>query len=187
MTDKYGREHEPKGNSNGGQFVSTDKKTTTNSDSLDYVKKKYETPEIKIYKYTDKVCKINLNSEIQKEFDKATPKERANLAKQYILDNLRGNYKTQDFIDINISRKTAKEITHTMNELKLRVAPELGNLINVGKLVDVKPATHGSFKDFLYYSVDFKIKDKKYNAILNIGVDKNNICILYDVNQFEEK
>ena len=38
------------------------------------------------------VVEINLDTEIQKRFDKATPRERTDIARKFILDNFGGQY-----------------------------------------------------------------------------------------------
>ncbi len=130
---------------------------------------------------------INLDKDIQKQFNKATPKERTKIAREYILKNLRGVYPAKNGVEINISRKTAKEITNTTYEPKIRVTPELNKIINNSKFIETKKATHGKFNRFLYYKTLLKIGVNKFSAILNVGVDKNNNCVLYDINQFIEK
>lgn len=134
-----------------------------------------------------KTVKIDLGSDIQKKFDNAGPKERTKIAREYILNNLRGVYPAKNGVDINISRKTAKEITNSKYEPKIRVSPELGRLISVSDFIETKKATHKKFNRFIYYKTFVEIGNNKYSAILNVGVDKKNDCVLYDINQFNEK
>ncbi len=155
------------------------------SDSPSEDKKKvYIPPKLEI---EPKTVEINLNSEIQKQFNNAKPKERATIARQYILDSLRGKYPTNDGLEVYISRKTAKEITHTTYEPKLRATPQLVDLIKNGVYIKEEKATHGTFERFIYYKVKLSIKNIVYTAYLNIGVIKQNISTLYDINQFNEE
>ena len=133
-----------------------------------------------------KIVNIDLSADIQKAFDNASPRERTKIARSYILNNLRGKYLAKNSIEINITRKTAKEITNATYEPKIRVSPELANIITVSDFIATRKATHGKFNRFLYYKTLLRIKDKKYSAILNVGVDKDNNCVLYDINQFEK-
>lgn len=134
-----------------------------------------------------KVVNIELDSEIQKRFDNATPKERTKIAYKYIKDKLRGKYATQNSVEVNIYESTANKISHTMYEPKIRVTPQLAELINSGEYIDTKKAEHNKFNRFIYYNVNMNIGNKKFKAVLNVGVDKNNDCVLYDINQFVEK
>jgi len=42
------------------------------------------------------------------------------------------------------------------------------------------------FDKFAYFSITFDIGGKMYKALLNIGIDKNNKCTMYDINPLEE-
>lgn len=131
--------------------------------------------------------KVNMDADIQKQFDKATPKERTKIAFDYIMENLRGKYPTEDGRTVAIERVGAKEITHTLYEPKIRVAPELAKLIETGSLMDIKNAEHPRFKKFAYYSVNFQIGNDVYNAVINVGIRNDGSSTLYDINQFEKQ
>lgn len=191
MVDKNGQKHVPKGNSNGGQFVSK-----TNEEKMrDAIKKYSDTPiedlkekGLSIGKNMLSDCKVvdvNLNAEIQKQFDKATPKERSKIAFHYVMDNLRGKYPTKDNREVFVERVGAKEMTHTLYEPKIRVIPELGKLIKAGEFIKISMAEHGQFKEFAYYKVGIKIANDTYSAVLNIGIRDNGDSTLYDINQFK--
>lgn len=133
------------------------------------------------------VVEVDLNSEVQKQFDSATPKERSKIAFRYIMNNLRGKYPTQDNRDVFVERVGAKEIAHTLYEPKIRVIPELGQLIKAGEFLKISKAEHGQFKDFAYYRVTIKIAKERYGAVLNIGIRNNGDSTLYDINQFKKE
>lgn len=133
------------------------------------------------------VVEVDLTADIQKQFDKATPKERSKIAYDYIMDNLRGKYPTTDSRTIAIEKIGAKKISHTLFEPKIKVVPELGYLIKSGKLENIKEVEHKVFSKFAYYKVSFKIGNEKYNAILNVGIRANGDSTLYDINQFERQ
>lgn len=130
------------------------------------------------------VVEINLDTEIQKQFDRATPKERTKIAYKYIKDNLRGKYQNNQGIEVLIQESTANKISHTFFEQKIRTSPQLADLIKAGKFIKTEKAEHKLFNRFSYYDVLIKIKDNTYKATLNIGVNKANECVLYDINQF---
>ena len=68
---------------------------------------------------------VDLTADIQKQFDNATPEERRDIAFKYIMDNLRGKYPTKDGRIVAIEKVGAKKIKNTLNEVKIRVIPEL--------------------------------------------------------------
>ena len=158
-----------------GEYKGTDKyPKTTNS---------YKFEKNKEINYIE----IDLSTDIQKKFNNADKKERTKIAREYILNNLRGKYLSINDIEINISRKTAKEIVNTAFEPKIRVSPELVKIITLSYFVETKKATHGTFNRFLYYKTYLSIGKEKYSAILNVGVDRLNNCTLYDINQFKKQ
>lgn len=133
------------------------------------------------------IVKVNLDADIQKQFDNATPQERSKIAYRYIMDRLRGKYSTTEKREVRIERVGAKEISHTLFEPKIRVVPELGQMIETGNLIDVSVAEHGRFKEFAYYEVYVNIGKDTYRAVLNVGIRENGDSTLYDINQFQKQ
>lgn len=133
------------------------------------------------------IIKINLDADIQKQFDNASPKERSKIAFDYMMKNLRGKYMTEDKEEVRIERVGAKEISHTLYEPKIRVSPELGRLIENSRFLDLRKADHGIFNKFAYYEARVAIGRDIYSAILNIGIRTNGESTLYDVNQFKKQ
>lgn len=133
------------------------------------------------------VVEVDLTADIQKQFDKATPKERQDIAFNYIMNNLRGKYPTNDGRVISIERVGAKKMKNTLKEAKIRVIPELRYLIQSGRFENIKEVDHKIFKKFAYYRVAFRIGDNKYNALLNVGIRENGDSTLYELNKIEEK
>lgn len=131
--------------------------------------------------------KINLDTEIQRLFDISTPHERQKLAFDYIMKNLRGKYASKDGDIIAIEKIGADKITHTKNEIKIRVTPELANLIKSGTLRSIVDAEHKSFVKFAYYDVEFELGGDKYEGILNVGIRAGGESSLYDLNPFNKK
>lgn len=136
---------------------------------------------------TRKVVKVSLEAEIQKQFDKATPKERQKIAFDYIMKNLRGKYPAEDGRVVAIEKVGAKKITHDFGITKMRVVPKLGELIQAGTLIETKDVSHKIFKGFAYYKVHFQIGTEMYSAILNVGIRENGDSTLYEINQFAKK
>jgi len=135
------------------------------------------------------IIKVDLDADIQKQFDSASPKGRSRISRQYILDNLRGVYNSSDGKVIIITGKTARKFASIAYEPKMRITPYLVDALqnavfeyisNSDKLRD------DDFDKFAYYSITFDIGGKLYKALLNIGIDKNNKWTLYDINPMEE-
>lgn len=142
---------------------------------------------------TGKIVKVNMDSEIQKQFDRATPKERQNIAFRYIMENLRGKYPAEDGRVVAIEKVGADKISHTLNETKIRVVPELAKLIEAGKLQGVAEAkkdgdkSHKLFTHFAYYNVPFKIGADTFVGRLNVGIRTDGSSTLYDLNPFNKQ
>lgn len=81
-----------------------------------------------------------MNADIQKQFDRATPQERVKIAFKYIMDNLRGKYPAEDGRVVAIEKVGADKMSHTLNETKIRVLPELAKLIEAGELEGIVDA-----------------------------------------------
>ena len=62
------------------------------------------------------IVEVDLTADIQKQFDKATPKERQDIAFNYIMNNLRGKYPTNDGRVILIERVGAKKMKNTLKK-----------------------------------------------------------------------
>lgn len=140
-----------------------------------------------------KIVKVDMDADIQKQFDRATPKERQNIAFRYIMDNLRGKYPAEDGRVVAIEKVGADKISHTLNETKIRVVPELAKLIEAGELEGVVEAKkegeqhHKLFTHFAYYNVPFKIGTDTFVGRLNVGIRADGSSTLYDINPFNKQ
>lgn len=178
---------------NGGKFTSCDGAGGTH-EATDAEKKRLK--ELGIHELKtgsgkeipkSDAVKVNLDKSVQKMFDQATPQERAKIAFKYIMDNLRGKFPASDGRTISIEKVGAKKMTHTLYEPKIRVVPELHDLIKAGRLEEIKEVDHKIFKQFAYYNVLFSIGNENYNAVLNVGIRDNGDSSLYDINQFKRR
>ena len=88
---------------------------------------------------------------------------------------------------VSVTRKSADELTHDAHDDRIRVIPELANIIKIGKHPEIKDATHKLFIKFAYYDVTLKIGDDYYTAKINIGIKEDGESVLYQINQFKEK
>lgn len=139
------------------------------------------------------VVKVNLDSDIQREFDRATPKERQKIAFDYIMRNLRGKYPMGDGRIVAIERVGADKMSHTLVETKIRVLPELAQLITTGEFEGIVKSDkgdgmpHSSFTSFAYYKVWFQIGNDRYIGLLNVGIRADGSSTLYDLNPFDKQ
>lgn len=133
------------------------------------------------------VVEVDLTADIQKQFDKATPKERQDIAFNYIMENLRGKYPATDGRLISLERVGADKMSHTLNETKIRVLPKLADLIETGQFIGLIDVEHKKFVKMAYYKVAFRIEKVKYVANLNVGIRQNGDSTLYDINPFNKE
>ncbi len=129
--------------------------------------------------------KVNMDADIQKQFDNATtPKERQKLVFRYIMDNLRGQYSAPDGRTVAIERVGADKLTYQDNPIKLRVCPSLAEMIKTGQFQYIAKAEekkHQRFKEFAYYKVALQVGDDLYEGLLNVGIRENGRSTLYDL------
>ncbi len=136
---------------------------------------------------SDDIVKVNLDSDIQKQLDSATPKERQKIAYRYIMDHLTGKYTARDGREISISSVGADKITHRNIDVKLRVSPELATLIKTSKFEGVVDVEHKRFAKMAYYKTMFQLGNDTYVGTLNIGIRSNGDSTLYDLNPFNKQ
>lgn len=194
MTDANGHEHAPKGEPNGGQFVSngeTDSgKEKTAEKTADAVRKYSDDPahdlkEMGLPAKKPKIVEVEMDAEVQKRLDSATTKkERQKIAFRYIMDTLRGKYSAADGRTVAIERVGADKITSKDNREKLRACPALADMIKAGEYSHSAPAENKpkeKFVQFAYYSVRVKMGNEMFDGLLNVGIRKDGSSTLYDL------
>jgi hypothetical protein len=138
-------------------------------------------------KYVD----IQTNPELQSLLNSAKDiNEKRKIVEKWIMTRLRGKYATDDGREIIVSRKSADKLSHSANEIKIKVVPELADLIKVGTFDSIVKATHGGFDNFAYYNTQFKLADDFYTAVLNIGIKingKETQSTLYEIDRIQNK
>jgi hypothetical protein len=131
---------------------------------------------------------VDLTTDVQRKLQETdSMSEKRQLVYKHVLENLRGKYTTRDGREVNVTRKSADELTFSAHKDSIRVIPELANIIKVGKLTDIKAVKHKIFSKFAYYDVDLKVGDSYYTANMNIGIKEDGESVLYQINQFKEK
>jgi len=137
-----------------------------------------------------KVIEVNLDTDLQKQFDIASPKERKKLAYKYIMKNLRGEHIAHDGRIIYLGSKGADKITHSNSLIKILLTPYLVDLIKYSEFMglgDLTKVRSDGYVKFAYYNASVKIGSIIYVVRLNIGIDKNNRCELYDLKPIFEQ
>ena len=133
---------------------------------------------------------VNLDTDIQNQFDVASPNDRQKIARKFILDNLRSDFVVKDNQAIMITYKTAKKISHTLFEPKIRIAPYLVEALKIAKfeyIADSDKTRNDGFDKFVYYNVKFDIGGRLFLGLINVGINtKENSYTLYDINPLHE-
>ena len=142
---------------------------------------------------TKRVVKVDMEAEVQKQLGAAeTPKERREIAFNYIKANLRNEYSDSNGRTVDISLLGAKEFVRRGDIQKFRVTPHLAEMIQCGKLETVDDAIkpdgtpHKHFKYFAYYKVSFQIGKDSFTGFLNVGIRSNGSATLYDLNPYNK-
>ncbi|MEG1500686.1 MAG: hypothetical protein RR396_01885 [Clostridiales bacterium] len=135
----------------------------------------------------NKYIKIDTDQDI---FDGMPTKDYHKIAQLYIKDYLLGNHNLSNQSDVIIDNKTANKYTHPGKRQsyfpeKMRLTPELSNILKIAEKVDQSSAVkQGSKYPFYeYYQAVFSINDKNFKCLLNIGVDSDGNRHLYDINK----
>ncbi|GBU20484.1 hypothetical protein R80B4_00362 [Fibrobacteres bacterium R8-0-B4] len=131
---------------------------------------------------------VDMTTGIQKKLTATdSVKERRSIAYAYIMDNLRGRYPTDDMLEIIVTKRSADKLTNMAPDIRLKVVPELANIIRIGKHPQIKDAEHSLFVKFAYYDVRFKLDNDCYTAVMNVGIRENGESVLYQINQFKNE
>jgi len=139
------------------------------------------------------VVKIDLSADIQKQFENATMKERQKLAYRYIMDNLSGKYTATDGRVVALGQKGAKEFLlkpAPMHNVKIKVAPQLAEVIQTGEFINVVNSNKerkDGFDKFAYYSVYLEVGGIMYTGIINVGINsKTQQASFYGIHPLHE-
>jgi len=139
--------------------------------------------------FESKIIIVDLNADIQKQFDVASDKECRQLAYRYIMDNLKGEYITSDGLVVEVGSRGARELIFkdkVINNIKIKLAPHLDEIIKSATFDNIKNVykkRKDSFDKFAYYIAKISIDDIVYSATINIGINsKTNKAVFYDIN-----
>ena len=123
-------------------------------------------------------------------FEGIAPKDYNKIAKMYIRDYLMGETPLAENDTTVIDGKSVNKYTNPGDfqehfSEKMKLSPELRNVLQIGKLVSKSNAKKAGAKypSYEYYSVDFEIDGRRFHALVNIGVDGDGQKHFYELNQ----
>lgn len=130
---------------------------------------------------------VDTDQDIFKGKDKT---EYNKIAKKYIQEYLYGETTLSENDKAIINSQSANKYTHpgkmpTHFQSKMLLTPELKNVLKIADKDGAETARkeNSKFPSFEYYSVKFEINDKKFQALINIGVADNGSKYLYEINK----
>lgn len=159
----------------------------------DYVAKSGDRFSIQKTEDGGKYVQVDTDQDI---FEGKTKKEQIKIAHDYILQKFREQGLIKDNEAVNVTKRTANEYTHPSKSLptrkydaKIKASTELDNLLEISKYIKSgkDDGRHPFAKDgWDYYETVFKIGDKTYSGLLNIGKSPQG-KLLYDITEIEER
>ena len=134
-----------------------------------------------------KYIKVDTDQDI---FNGIEEKDYNKIAKMYMQDYLKGNTKLSESDNATIGSKginkytNPKQQTKYMNE-KMKLTPELKNVLEIAKKVQDSPPTKDTSKypNWEYYKFNFELGGKNFEGLINIGIDKNGNKHFYEINK----
>lgn len=138
-----------------------------------------------------KFIKVDTDQNI---FDGVQEKDYNKVAKKYIQEYLLGDTKLSENENVNINNKSAKKYTNpgykqaNFSE-KMKLTPELKNVLEIAQYVDETPANkdNAKFSHYKYYTFDFELGGKMFTGNINIGVDNNGNNVFYEINKIHKR
>ena len=134
-----------------------------------------------------KYIKVDTDQDI---FDGIDEKDYNQVARMYILDYLRGEIPLGENNTATIDRRSGEKYTNPGKRQsnfteKMRLAPELQNVLSIARKVSESSSTKSNsrYSSYEYYDFDFELGGKRFNALINIGVDKEGNRYFYDINK----
>lgn len=131
---------------------------------------------------------VNVDTD-QDIFSGIAKKDYNKIAKMYINDYLKGDTLLSNSDIAIIDSKSANKYTNPGKKQpnfveKMKLTPELKNVLAISEKIDVSLPTkdNSKYSNWEYYQFDFKINDKTFSGLVNIGIDKNGNKHFYEVN-----
>lgn len=138
----------------------------------------------------NKYVKIDTDQNI---FEGIAKKDYSKIAKMYMQDYLRGETALSKDDKAIIGRKGINKYTNPgkrqfLFDKKMRLTPELKNVLKIAKKIEESDASkaNSKYKNWEYYNFKFSIDDKNFSGIINIGIDENGNKHFYEINNIKE-
>ncbi|RGD73814.1 LPD38 domain-containing protein [Anaerofustis stercorihominis] len=138
----------------------------------------------------NKYVKIDTDQDI---FEGIAKKDYSKIAKMYMQDYLRGETVLSKDDKAIIGRKGINKYTNPgkrqfLFDKKMRLTPELKNVLKIAKKIEESDASkaNSKYKNWEYYNFKFSIDDKNFSGIINIGIDENGNKHFYEINNIKE-
>lgn len=128
---------------------------------------------------------IDLDSSIQVELNNLTPKQRQTRIEKYIKEQFSKIDYNGD--TLHITGKTARKITNTYKEEKIRAVAQVKELVESSEFIETKNIEHKLFSEMSYLKTLFRIGNNYYEGQLNIGFHKASKQLqIYELNKIKE-
>ena len=138
----------------------------------------------------NKYVKVDTDQNI---FDGIDKKDYNKIAKMYMQDYLMGKTKLSDNDTAVIDRKSANKYTNPGKkqqnfDKKMQLTPELKNVLEIAQkdATSLPIKSNSKYQSWEYYKFNFELSGKKFNGIVNIGIDSNGNKHFYEINKIKE-
>lgn len=131
--------------------------------------------------------KVDTDQDIFEGIDK---KDYNKVAKMYMQDYLKGDVILGNKDTTNIGRRGINKYTNPRQdtrffEEKMKLTPELQNVLEISKKVSIGTPTKETtkFPNWEYYKFKFELGGKNFEGLINIGIDKEGNKHFYEINK----
>lgn len=129
----------------------------------------------------------------QNIFEGIDKKDYNKIAKMYMQDYLMGETQLSENDSAIIDRKSTNKYTNPGKrqqnfDKKMQLTPELKNVLEVSQLDSTSsPSKENSkYGNWEYYKFQFELSGKKFEGIVNIGIDSDGNKHFYEINKIKE-
>ena len=126
----------------------------------------------------------------QSVFEGIESKDYSKIARMYMQDYLKGSTQLTESDSTNIGNKGITKYTNPKQQNKyidekMKLTPELKNVLKVAEKVKSGLPTKDTskFPNWEYYKFQFELGGKKFEGLINIGIDKEGKKHFYEINK----
>lgn len=110
------------------------------------------------------------------------------IARKYILEHFRGEHTANDGTKLYVGKKGAGKYAYgtpvnSMHETKMRLTPEVANVIRIAKLSNTMPPIKkdAKFSHYKYYKADIKLDGNWFEGLVILGKNAQDEYEFYDI------